>query len=200
MTSPRPFKTFLILLVAILGFNQTKAQDSVKLDQPTEVKSLTKANLHVLGLSVEREQKIGRITTVYGGLGVFGTYIYGTELRYNSATGQLYTKKYDDFKFYPVVFGGIKHYYNFKNRIKKGKKTSNNAANYVALDVMGIFPSVFDENTPFSTQLNVSPRWGLQRRLGNKGTFEFGIGPAVAFAQDKTYFGATGKIAFSLLL
>ena len=200
MKPKHTFKTLIIFLIALLGFSETKAQDTAKLEQPMEVRSLTKANLHVIGLSVEREEKIGRITTLYAGLGVFGIYIYGNEIDYNSTTGQIYSKKYDDFKIYPVAFGGIKHYYNFKNRIKKGKKTSNNAANYVGLDVMGIFPSVFDKNTWLSTQLNVSPRWGLQRRLGSKGTFEFGIGPAVAFAQGRTYFGASGKLAFSLLL
>ncbi|WP_199138305.1 hypothetical protein [Pedobacter sp. ASV12] len=177
-----------------------KAQDTVRTDQPTEVKSMNKISLNLFGITAEREQKVGRITTVNGGLGVFGTYVYGTAIHYNSVTNQITFKKYNDFKFYPVVYGGIKHYYNFKQRIKKGKKTSNNGANYVGLDVMGVFPTLFEDDTLLSSQLNIAPRWGFQRRLGNKGTFEFGIGPAMAFAQGNTYYGATGKIAFSLLL
>jgi len=69
MKSKNAIKTFSALFICLAIFGKAKAQDSTKVEQPTEVKSLNKIRLNLLSLHYEREQKIGKLTTAYVGAG-----------------------------------------------------------------------------------------------------------------------------------
>jgi len=197
MKSKNAIKTLLILIICTAIFGSAKAQDSTKVEQPTEVKSLNKIRLTLLGISYEREQKVGKTTSVYFGAGAEGAFIYQTEItidnNYNIST---HTKT--DFKVYPALNAGFRHYYNFNRRIKKGKKTLNNNAGYVGLDVLAIIPT--QSNTVYGYQVNIMPQWGFQTAVGRKINFELALGPIAAINKTDTYYGIGGRIGFSFLL
>lgn len=200
MQSKNAFKTFSLLLICLAILGKAKAQDSTKTVQPAEVKSLNKIRLNLLSLNYEREQKIGQLTTVYVGAGLAGTFLI--EYNYNNISGSD-TKTYFDLS--PNLYAGIRKYYNFENRIKKGKKTINNASNYFGLDVASYFKPLLKEGNVnqynvVDWEIGITPQWGIQRSIGKKTNFELSLGPTVRINKYDTYFGVDGRIGFSFLL
>jgi hypothetical protein len=200
MKSKNAIKTFSALLICLAIFGKAKAQDSTKVEQPTEVKSLNKIRLNLLSLHYEREQKIGKLTTVYGGAGLAGTFLI--EYNYNYMAGSE-TRTYFDLA--PNAYAGIRKYYNFENRIKKGKKTINNASNYFGLDVATYFSPFFkggniNQYNVIDFEIGITPQWGIQRSIGKKTNFELSLGPTIRINKYETYFGVDGRIGFSFLL
>ncbi|MGN8058142.1 hypothetical protein ACTJKN_17810 [Pedobacter sp. 22163] len=200
MKSKNAIKTFSALLICLAIFGKAKAQDSTKVEQPTEVKSLNKIRLNLLSLHYEREQKIGKLTTAYVGAGVAGTFLLEYNYNYNSGSD---TKTYFDLS--PNMYAGIRKYYNFENRIKKGKKTINNAANYFGLDVATYFSPLLKEGNinqynVIDFEIGITPQWGIQRSIGKKTNFELSLGPNMRINKYQTYFGIDGRIGFSFLL
>ncbi|CAH0234199.1 hypothetical protein SRABI27_02555 [Pedobacter sp. Bi27] len=197
MKSKNAIKTFSALLICLAIFGKAKAQDSTKVEQPTEVKSLNKIRLTILGLGYEREQKVGKTTSVYFGAGAQGVFIYRTEISIDNNYNFSFNTD-TDFKVYPALNGGFRHYYNFNRRIKKGKRTLNNSAGYVGLDVLAIIPTQSD--TVYGYQINIMPQWGFQTAIRRKVNFELALGPLAAINKTDTYYGIGGKIGFSFLL
>jgi hypothetical protein len=197
MKSKNAIKTLSVLLIFLAIFGKTKAQDSTKVEQPTEVKSLHKIRLNLLGVGYEREQKVGKTTSVYFGAGAEGAFIYQTELTMDN-NYNLSARTETNFKVYPSLNAGFRHYYNFNRRIKKGKRTINNSAGYVGLDVLAIIPT--QSNTLYGSQINIMPHWGFQTYVGRKVNFELSLGPLAAINKTDTYYGIGGRIGFSFLL
>jgi len=200
MNSKNAIKTFSILFISLLIFGKAKAQDSTKVEQATEVKSLNKIRLNLLSLHYEREQKIGKLTTAYVGAGIAGTFL--VEYNYNYISGGK-TNTYFDLS--PNLYAGIRKYYHFENRIKKGKKTINNASNYFGLDVASYFsPLIKGGNMNLydtvDFEIGITPQWGFQRSIGKKTNFEFSLGPTMRINKYETYYGVDGRIGFSFLL
>lgn len=196
----------IIFLTMLFSLNTHAQQDSIKnASQPNEVKSLNKLRLNIIGLGYEREQKIGKTTTFYIGAGVEASFIYYYEgyMEVNSYTNgspnyNYVSKSNTDFKIYPAINTGIRHYYNFERRVKKGKSTRNNAAGYVAFDVAGFLPV---NNETVDYQINLGPMWGFQTNVGKKVNFELCLGPGFAITNHETaFYGVGGKIGFSFLL
>lgn len=203
-------KTLLTLSFLIaLSFYSTASfaqKDSTATAQPTEVRSLNKIRLNIIGLGYEREQKIGKTTTFYIGTGIEGSFIYRYETTmltsYNGNGSTDYTfiksESSSEFKVFPAINTGIRHYYNFERRIKKGKNTLNNAAGYVAFDILGILPS---QEQSVDYQINLTPMWGFQTNVGKKINFELCLGPGLALTNQETvFYGLGGKLGFSFLL
>jgi len=197
MTSKNAIKLILAILMCSLTISNSKAQDSTKVAQATEVVSLNKVRLSILGINYEREQKVGKTTSVYFGGGAEGTFIYQTEILMDN-NYNLTTNTTSDFKVYPVLNAGFRYYYNFEKRIKKGKKTINNNAGYVGLDLLGIIPT--KSNTLYGYQLNIMPQWGFQTWIGKKINFELALGPMASITKVDTYFNIGGKLGFNFLL
>ncbi|WP_199119715.1 hypothetical protein [Pedobacter sp. ASV28] len=192
----------LSVCCSLVSFAQ---QETVQNKQPTEVASLNKIRLNLIGLGYEREQKIGKTTTFYVGAGLEGSFIYNYELQIQqtySSNGSLnytYTSKSNsEFKIFPALNTGIRYYYNFQRRIKKGKNTFNNAAGYIAFDMLGLFPT---KEEGIDYQINLGPMWGFQTNAGKKVNFELCLGPGFAITNKETaFYGVGGKIGFSFLL
>ncbi|WP_025145177.1 hypothetical protein [Pedobacter jeongneungensis] len=200
MKSKNAIKTFSMLFICLAIFGSAKAQDSTKVEQPTEVKSLNKIRLNLLSLHYEREQKIGKLTTAYVGAGVAGT--LSVEYHYNYISGGK-TNTYFDLA--PNLYAGIRKYYHFENRIKKGKKTINNASNYFGLDVASYFSPLIkggnmDQYNVVDFEIGITPQWGFQRSIGKKTNFELSLGPTMRINKYQTYYGVDGRIGFSFLL
>jgi hypothetical protein len=192
----------LSVCCSLVSFAQ---QETIQNKEPTEVTSLNKIRLNLIGLGYEREQKIGKTTTFYVGAGLEGSFIYNYEFRMeqtyssNGTFDYTYTTGSDSkFRIFPAVNAGVRHYYNLERRIKKGKSTLNNAAGYIAFDVMGILP-VKEKDIDY--QINLGPMWGFQTNAGKKVNFELCLGPGFAITNKETvFYGVGGKIGFSFLL
>lgn len=204
-----PFKTLLnLLLVLILltGISRPSyaQEETSKTNQPNEVQSLNKIRVNFIGLSYEREQKIGKTTTFYLGAGAEGSLITKSEFQLQEISQQNGVQIYQtktinksEFKIFPAVNLGLRQYYNFAKRIQKGRSTANNAAGYFGLDVTGYFPTQKNEA---DYQINIGPQWGFQSNIAKKVNFELSLGPGVAITSELTEFQLMGKVGFSFLL
>jgi len=195
MKSKHAIKNIFLLLTCFSVFN-AKAQDSTKVNQPAEITSLNKIRLTLIGLGFEREQKVGKLTSVYFGAGAEGTLIYKTNVTIDE-NYRIDATTDTDFKVYPGINAGLRHYFNLKRRIEKGKKTRNNSGGYVGFDALGVFST---NNDDFGFQINLMPHWGFQTSLGKKANFELCLGPMAAINKFDTYYGIGGRLGFSFLL
>lgn len=195
MKSKHAIKTLFALFICTFILGSASAQDSTKVDQPTEVKSLNKLKLSLIGLSYEREQRVSKTVTFYGAAGLIGSFIYQTTFTIdNNYNFNSHTET--DFKIYPSLNAGFRHYYNFERRVKKGRRTINNAAGYVGVDFLAIFPP----KTGISNQYNIMPQWGFQAAASKWINFELALGPAIVIARSETHFDIGAKIGFNFLL
>ena len=194
MTSKNAIKLFSLFLFCLVFLKQAEAQDTTKVEQVTGVKSLNKIRLTFLGLTYEREQKVGKLTSVYFAGGAAATFTIRS-YKYGSISE---TNTY--FNIFPTLNIGIRQYYNFEQRNKKGKKTVNNAANYYGLDLVAYFNPLLKNNHFERREVGITPHWGFQRSLGKKVNFELMLGPTARLGNNETYFGVDGRIGFSFLL
>ena len=121
MKSKNAIKTFSALLICLAIFGKAKAQDSTKVEQPTEVKSLNKIRLTILGLGYEREQKVGKTTSVYFGAGAQGVFIYRTEISIDNNYNFSFNTD-TDFKVYPALNAGFSPITILTEGLKKVKE------------------------------------------------------------------------------
>jgi len=79
----------------------------------------------------------------------------------------------------PVIAIEPRHYYNFRNRSKKGNRTDGNSGNYFGLRVAHHFNSLAittQRNLEIIPDLNVYGKWGFRRSIGRHFNYEFGVG------------------------
>lgn len=193
MKSKTAIKTLSVALICLLAFNTSRAQDSTNVTQATEVKSLNKLRLTLLGITYEREQKIGKLTSVYFAGGAAASFVYQA---YSDGSGY---ESETHFNIFPTVNAGIRRYYNFEQRNKKDKKTVNNAANYYGLDISAYFAPILDNDYFGNGEIGITPQWGFQRSIGKKINFDLMLGPTVRFGDGDPYFGVDARIGFSFL-
>ncbi len=67
--------------------------------------------------------------------------------------------------------GGIRYYYNLNSRILKGRSANNFSANY-----LGVEPNLRYNSWGGESGISVKLLYGIQRRIGGKGYFDFDIG------------------------
>lgn len=194
MTSKNAIKILSLFLFSFVVLSKANAQDSIKVVQTSDVKSLNKIRLTLLGVTYEREQKIGKLTSIYfAGGGAASIEINSYK---NATSSQINTH----FNIFTTVNTGFRYYYNFEQRNKKGKKTINNAANYYGLDLAAYFAPLLNNAYFGNGEIGITPHWGFQRNVGKKVNFELMLGPTVRLGTADTYFGVDGRIGFSFLL
>jgi hypothetical protein len=79
----------------------------------------------------------------------------------------------------PVITLEPRWYYSLNRRFRKGKKISNNTANFLALKI-SYHPNLFVisdlENVEVIPDLQIIPKWAIKRTVGRHFTYETGIG------------------------
>ncbi|GAA4317250.1 hypothetical protein GCM10023115_42640 [Pontixanthobacter gangjinensis] len=96
-----------------------------------------------------------------------------------------------EYGVFPQFEVQYRYYYNFEKRLDKGKKVSENSANYIAaVGVLGIGDPVFgdmeleDDYTGF-----LGPAWGLQRVYNSNFKLNLNLGAGLGFNDSgDTYF------------
>ena len=152
---------FLVLSIVI------KAQEVKKATSNFNFK------IGLIGTWVAYEHALNKNLTINSEIGYVGAILKGTN------GNRL------DYIFKPMYNVEPRYYYNFDKRIDKGKKTNNNAANYLGLSFIY---SSGNELTNTSIQARESfvilPRWGFNRNLSPSINFEFAIGTGYGCAKD----------------
>ncbi len=186
-------KCALIALSLLVNFN-LKAQDNI---EPVEIRSLTKIRFTFFGVGLEREQKIGPILSIYLGASISTVYLF--EPTYLKGRAPDVFNLQSVLGYSPVFYTGIRKYYDLNERQKDKKKTLNNSANYIGLQI-GAIPSIEINHYKTSFNMSLVPHWGMQRSLGKKANFEFALGPAIRTNFDVLRVVPFSKIGFSVLL
>lgn len=84
----------------------------------------------------------------------------------------------------PVLRLENRYYYNYLYRMEKGKKTVNNAANYLALSADYVPGISIGKNAEAQASFTVISKWGLKRALGNHFIFEFAAGVGAMYLEN----------------
>ena len=116
----------------------------------------------------------------------------------------------------PMVDFGYKNYYNLQRRADKGKNVSNNSGNYFGVSLIGFLKGYsfhtikrdyyqiekeeVEKDKYFDNQIGVNlvPKWGINRYLGNKFSYYLDLGPSVGTDFEKFKFGLHLHTGFSL--
>jgi hypothetical protein len=103
-----------------------------------------------------------------------------------------------DFGFFPIVETQYRHYYNFNRRLKKGKNTEKNTANYVGLTTVYTSGNAVlgDYDLDNSNNFFVRPIYGLQRTY--KRGFNFGIEFGAGYFNNNRAQGITIGADFTI--
>ncbi|MGA8853736.1 MAG: hypothetical protein WB492_06125 [Christiangramia sp.] len=135
-------------------------------------------SLNLLAPSAEYELAVSDKSTVDMNLGV------GFAYHKSSYSGEA-------FGFYPGFEAQYRYYYNFHKRADKGKKTSENSANYIAgvASVTGGKPIIGDLHYRNDYGGFVGPSWGLQRIYNSGFKLNLNLGLGLGFNDvGDTYF------------
>lgn len=88
----------------------------------------------------------------------------------------------------PIVTLEPRYYYNIDKRARNNKITSNNSANFIALNLK-YQPDLFvisNNNVDAISNISIIPKWGMRRRLGNHFHYETGFGLGYRYFLEKT--------------
>jgi len=136
------------------------------------------------------EKSITGIQTGHLGLWVFNEYKLTNKIVLRSEFGLdtgIQGGSSTVFAMAPSFILEPRRYYNIDRRVKKGKNTKNNSANFFAITAR-YNPDWFvisnTDNVYIPNQIFIVPKWGIRRNLGNHFNYELGIG--LGF---RSYFG-----------
>lgn len=101
----------------------------------------------------------------------------------------------------PVITLEPRYYYNIEKRARNNKTTSNNSANFIALNLK-YQPDLFvvsNSDVDAITNISIIPKWGIRRNLGNHFHYETGFGFGYRYFLEKIN-NEKGEIAVDLHL
>lgn len=101
----------------------------------------------------------------------------------------------------PVVTLEPRYYYNIDKRARHNKTTSNNNANFVALNLK-YQPNLFiisNNDVDAVSNISIIPKWSIRRSIGNHFHYETGFGLGYRYFLEKTY-NEKGETAVDLHL
>lgn len=121
-------------------------------------------------------------------------------LDFRLGTGFAYVKvnNEEDYGVFLTFEGSYRYYYNFEQRIAKGKKTSGNSANYVALTTFFSNGDAILGDVELSSDYlgQVGPVWGFQRTYNSGINLGLELGLGYAFSENDSF--VTPIIGFRL--
>lgn len=177
----------LFLLFTVPAFSQ---------DEETSLKKdIISADIGLLNVGINYERYLGGFFTLRSRLGLGFGFDFGQDF-INGGT-------YHDYFFTPFVIAEPRYYYNFNRRVEKGKKTSYNASNYVALTATYFFKPFVISNAPYGEyqdEFSLIPKWGIKRTIGQRFNFEFALGAGLSFSKAETTVGYGLDLRFGYYL
>lgn len=198
-----------IFFLLFLSFVKTQAQEQVAVED----KLLgIKASLFAPALEFTYEKKLTNKSVFEGRAGVnFGFSISSSSLSFNDEV--LFNSESSSYSISPTLVLSYKNYYNLNKRYKKGKNIENNTANFFGVSLVNYFGGYVSEkykdifNNQYSQKdyyneyiILLSPKWGFNRRLGNKVTYNFELGPTFVTDFKEVGYGLWIQTGFSYIL
>lgn len=177
------FQTFSFLFLILFSTSINAQETSVE-------KSLFGIQTGLLGIWVHNESHLADefvLRTEAGfDAGIFSGFFY-------DGTG---------FLLAPVINVSPRWYYNYKKRAAEGRKTLNNSANFLALEI-SLHPDWFvisdHDFIDIPTQFTIIPKWAIKRTIGQHFVYELGAGIGYGYVLDDD-FGENGEVALDLHL
>lgn len=162
----------IITLLSLCLISYAYSQD------PGVEKNMFTVQTGILGAWVNNEFRLANDLTLRSEAGFALSY----------ATGMYEKNRY---AAVPIFSIEPRWYYNIKGRAEKGRTVKNNAANFTGLQVSYV-PDWFTvsnvDNYKVADQINIIPRWGLRRTIGQSNfNYEFGIGLGYKISFLKQY-------------
>ncbi|WP_074408293.1 MULTISPECIES: DUF3575 domain-containing protein [Aquimarina] len=114
-----------------------------------------------------------------------------TTLDFRLGTGFAYASRNGNGRYgiFPSVEGAYRYYYNFKRRTQKGKNTSKNSANYIALTTLFTSgdPIIGDIQTNIDYYARIGPVWGFQRTYNSNLNLGLELGLGYGFNNEESF-------------
>jgi hypothetical protein len=116
-----------------------------------------------LGLGLQNETRLGPRTTLASGLAFTGNSKAKT-IGPSGTTQEIATS----FSFSPVIYTGVRHFYNFERRLEKQKSIRYNSGNYLSARLLYVTNPIYkniDNRAPLTRNDGVYAEalWGFQR-------------------------------------
>lgn len=166
-------KYILTALLFLLSYYSKSQEKETQL-----TKSIISADIGFLGIWVNYERHLGGLFTLKSGIGFEGGFGISSSLDVDNY-----------FILIPTLRAEPRYYYNFSRRVQKEKKTSFNAANYIAVSATYISNLFTISNVSYLDVLSgisIVPKIGIQRTIGRRANFQFAIGAGPFFSEQKT--------------
>ncbi|WP_417886351.1 hypothetical protein [Zunongwangia sp.] len=98
----------------------------------------------------------------------------------------------------PVITLEPRWYYNLNKRADRGRKTWNNASNFLSFDI-SLHPDLFvisdQDNVTVHNQISFVPKWGIKRNISRHFGYEFALGLGYAtYFNEKDYYDSDGSV------
>lgn len=157
----------IFLLVCLLGFGFAQAQETSQTEDRFGV------SVGVIGVWGFYEKALAKDFTLHSQLGYQGGFMMGTDSKL-------------DYVFTTSIRVEPRYYYNIFKRDSKGKNTSQNAGNYLGLElsyVPDLLTSTNRKGIEVSKSLYLLPKYGLRRNISSVVSFEFAFGVGYAWGE-----------------
>ena len=161
------FHKFLFLLLLLSSFIQAQNAPSVEKNQ---------FKINVLLPGFVYEYGINNKNTLYSELSAGFGYS-------SSGFGE-------NWSFYPYIQEQFRHYYNLEKRTAKGKVTSRNSGNFLAMAAYYNFKSITtnDSYSSSSSSVVIAPVWAFQRTYKHKFNLDLNVGAGYGFSKNDSEF------------
>lgn len=157
----------IFLLICLLSFGITQAQEIPQTEDRYGVSA------GVIGVWGFYEKALTKNFSLHSQIGYHGGFMMGTDSKL-------------DYVFTTSIRVEPRYYYNLSKRDSKGKSTSNNTGNYLALElsyVPDLLSSSNREGVEVSKSLYLIPKYGLRRNISSVVSFEFAFGIGYAWGE-----------------
>jgi chromosomal replication initiation ATPase DnaA len=162
----------LITLLFVLTFG-TK---SISQNKGTLEKSIYGAETGFLGFWINNETRLVSNLSLKSELGLDAGFFGGAS---DTKIGNVLV---------PVITLEPRYYYNIEKRARNNRTTSNNSANFIALNLK-YQPDLFvvsNSNVDAIANISIVPKWSIRRNLGNHFHYETGFGLGYRYFLENT--------------
>lgn len=187
--------TLNLLIISLVSFFKISAQTTVKTE--TEVKSLTKYKIYLLGTGFEREQKISATSSLIFGAAVETVVPFHPMMPANAS--DVLRLDYS-VNLAPVLSLGFRNYYNFTVRAEKMKTTDRNSGSYIGMEYNLITPILINKRYTTNYVHSISPVWGFQKNTSKNINLELAAGPSFQTDFNKNRVSLLARLGLNYLL
>ncbi len=181
----------IITILACLFLFQSKAQEK------KHTQNLLTATIFSPGISYE--MAAGNAFTVKLRASVFPGFSYSQTILLNG-------RSHFSFAPTPLLTAEGRYYYNFQQRLDKGKNINRNSANYLAVSskygysIETFYPDNGDAITTATPVYDAGIVWGLQRNYKNRFSLDLNVGPSILQPLIDKEFGLIANLSIGIWL